>query len=82
MYQQQNKTTHTPNGWTVSTLIRENALFLTSLAAALLNGIDGALQYQWSQGNLTTSPNTTIEGSSPNSNTEGSSPNDGYAVSP
>ncbi|KAH0583879.1 Mannan endo-1,4-beta-mannosidase F [Termitomyces sp. J132] len=54
--------------------------------AAVLNGLQGILQYQWSQGNLTALPGTPI---SPNSDEipqsplpdmTGQSPNDGYGI--
>jgi mannan endo-1,4-beta-mannosidase len=51
------------------------------------NGVSGLMQYQWSQGNLTTQPGSPIEspnqattGQSSNSDTTGQSPNDGYSI--
>ncbi|KDR81606.1 hypothetical protein GALMADRAFT_239658 [Galerina marginata CBS 339.88] len=56
------------------------------LTAGLNSGLQGMLQYQWSQGNLTTavgtaiSPTVTGTGVSPDVTGTGVSPNDGYAI--
>ncbi|KXN89264.1 Mannan endo-1,4-beta-mannosidase F [Leucoagaricus sp. SymC.cos] len=57
------------------------------LQAGVLGGIQGMIQYQWSQDNLTTQPGTVISPTVPNDSTSpttpvndqsGQSPNDGY----
>ncbi|ESK96962.1 glycoside hydrolase family 5 protein [Moniliophthora roreri MCA 2997] len=56
------------------------------LDTGISSGLDGIMQYQWGQGNLTAQPGTTISPdltgttSSPNTNTAGQSPNDGYSI--
>ncbi|KIM49126.1 glycoside hydrolase family 5 protein [Hebeloma cylindrosporum] len=56
------------------------------LHAGLQNGLQGMLQYQWSQGNLTTGVGTAISptvsgtGVSPTVSGTGLSPNDGYSI--
>lgn len=54
--------------------------------AGIENGLQGMIQYQWGQQNLTTEPGTTVSPNvngtteSPNDTTIGQSPNDGYST--
>jgi mannan endo-1,4-beta-mannosidase len=56
------------------------------LQAGLMNGLQGMVQYQWGQQNLTAVPGTPITpsvtetGQSPDQTTTGMSPNDGYSI--
>ncbi|TFK42587.1 glycoside hydrolase family 5 protein [Crucibulum laeve] len=56
------------------------------LNAGLINGLQGMIQYQWAQDNLTSqegtaiSPSITESGLSPDQTTTGLSPNDGYSI--
>lgn len=67
------------SSWQLPFLIRR-------YAAGISSGVSGLMQYQWSQGNLTTQAGTAISqnsdttGQSSNENTTGQSPNDGYSI--
>jgi mannan endo-1,4-beta-mannosidase len=56
------------------------------LQAGLINGLQGMVQYQWGQQNLTAEPGTPVSpsvtgtGESPDQTTTGVSPNDGYST--
>jgi len=56
------------------------------LQAGLINGLQGMVQYQWGQQNLTAVPGTSVSpsvtetGQSPDQTTTGQSPNDGYSI--
>ncbi|KAJ3845044.1 glycoside hydrolase family 5 protein [Lentinula raphanica] len=64
----------------------QDTAYASWLSAGIVSGVSGLIQYQWSQGNLTTSPNTAISpnndttGESSNDDTTGESPNDGYSI--
>ncbi|KII88513.1 glycoside hydrolase family 5 protein [Plicaturopsis crispa FD-325 SS-3] len=81
-----------PSSSTFVTPEQELDAYQQWLTAGISNGINGLIQYQWGQGNLTTSVGTTISpgvtgissstnstGQSTSSNTTGQSPNDGYS---
>jgi len=60
--------------------------YLQWIQAGILGGLQGIIQYQWSQGNLTAqegsaiSPLPDTSGQTPNQDTSGTSPNDGYGI--
>ncbi|KAJ3987329.1 glycoside hydrolase family 5 protein [Lentinula detonsa] len=64
----------------------QDTAYSSWLDAGISSGVSGLIQYQWSQGNLTTQPDTAISpnndttGESSNSDTTGESPNDGYSI--
>jgi len=56
------------------------------IMAGIAGGLEGIIQYQWSQSNLTALPGTAVSptvtesGQTPLTDTEGQSPNDGYGI--
>jgi mannan endo-1,4-beta-mannosidase len=86
-----NSTTSTTNTTTQTygvTNSEQATAYSSWLNGGISSGISGLIQYQWSQGNLTAEPNTTIStspnndttGESSNNDTIGESPNDGYSI--
>ncbi|KAF8902147.1 glycoside hydrolase superfamily [Gymnopilus junonius] len=65
---------------------QQNDAYTQWLEAGLSNGLQGMVQYQWSQANLTTAVGTVVSptvsgtGVSPTVTGTGLSPNDGYAI--